>query len=339
MLSQPFEVRQNFKTHRTFTTISPVNNSRSLSGFRPGYLVAICAFLFFTNEMRKDYLEKIDVKKISPLIGEDLLKTILERLVKRNDHKQIQELLHRIKNEEGFSHIKLDSYILNLLIYSKDYIGIRIIAPLLSEECLNQGHLYFKPVKRGNLELVKAMFEGGIILDSLNGFVGILLYSIYYKQNEITKFLVTEAGIDINKPYMFSLALATGENKDLTPECATHDCFTAAYYAVASNQPELLLDLISLGANCNTTNRIPRGCGIYRLTVASRDVDYDSPLICAVKLQREECLDILLSLPNIDLNVRGSLNRTPLIVATLSEQFNIARKLISKGADVNLPEC
>lgn len=275
-------------------------------------------------------------------IDDSEMKRLIRNMVWCGDCEAIIKLIILLRDNKNFPQIK-DCYkwelvIRDVLIYNEDPKMIRAIFPYFCEQTLSYSQEYYKPIKNGNLELVKAMHDGGMLLSKDNDFSNkdndVFLYSIYQKQLEIAAYLIEHGGYDINIPYPFTLRYAEerAEDKFKKGQHGSSDCITPAYLAVAMNDPALLKTLIAGGANCSLPNK---KLNHHALSYWNIDNVKDNPLIYSIKNDRRECFGLLLELNDIDLNFQGALGRTALLVATWAKKFEMALRLVERGVDVN----
>jgi ankyrin repeat protein len=273
----------------------------------------------------------------------------IKELVKHRDKEALKDLIRLLRHENIFPNmIKVGTIggfsitswpwevnIRDELIEKRDLELIKEIFPLFNNKTRLHTHVFYDPIKKGDLELVQALVEGGMQplgspLHSKNNHSSgdVLLYSIFLKELEITRYLLKSANYDINTAYSFSIQCA--ERKVQFGFYGVRDCITPAYLAVLMNDPKLLETLIGLGADCNEPNiRFE-----FSDTCHKADHPVDNPLTCSIKKGYYECFYVLLE-KNINLNCRGANGETPLLIAMKNGKFLMGQALIAKGADVN----
>lgn len=276
-------------------------------------------------------------------IDNEEIRDLIEEMVQHGDKEAIVELIGLLDDENNFPNIDnwhlWETDIQNALIAKRDLQLIRDIFPVFKKQTLSYTNKFYGPIASGDLELVQAMHEGGMLLSKdkeknlYNSDTHVFLFSLAYEQYDIAKYFIQHAGYDINKPYPFSMYCVEHGNCHQLYRSAT-DSITAAYMAVAANAPEVLKEIIAMGANCNSANSRPENADKYRMS----DDDADTPLIKAIKSGREECFRILVDAPNIDLNVKGTLGRSPLIVSVWAKQFDMVQTLLDRGADPDIED-
>ena len=66
-----------------------------------------------------------------------------------------------------------------------------------------------------------------------------------------------------------------------------------------------------------------------------RDAKGQTALTLAIHHQSAKALPILLQAPKIDINATNAAGESPLMLAIITEQYDLARSLIKRGADIN----
>ncbi|XP_032670815.1 nuclear factor NF-kappa-B p100 subunit isoform X2 [Odontomachus brunneus] len=118
--------------------------------------------------------------------------------------------------------------------------------------------------------------------------------------------------------YIFILMSTLPDHKDLV-NIPNSSGKTALHYAVTQNQPDITKVLLLLGADPN----LPDQCR-------------QTPLHSAVKFQEtRECVDILLSAKDINLEVYTDLGWTALHLAAEAGSYYAVQSLVKAGANVN----
>jgi ankyrin repeat protein len=90
--------------------------------------------------------------------------------------------------------------------------------------------------------------------------------------------------------------------------------------ALTFDKPEVIEKLLARGFDPNTPNEN----GVPGLLVALQS---ESP----------KCAMVLAKHPNTQVNVRNALDETPLMLAAINNQIDLAKILIERGADINRP--
>lgn len=105
-----------------------------------------------------------------------------------------------------------------------------------------------------------------------------------------------------------------------TFSCASAGSYEDFFTAIKRNNPSTVQNLLSRGFDPNTLN--PQG--IHGLLLAIQE---PSPKV----------VDVLLRWPKTNVEFRTVKDESPLMLASLRGQLDLARKLIERGADVNKP--
>lgn len=95
----------------------------------------------------------------------------------------------------------------------------------------------------------------------------------------------------------------------------SYDDFIAA---VTFDQPDTIIKLLARGFDPNTPNE--KG---------------DAGILVALQSEAPKAAMVLAKHPNTNLNAQNRLRETPLMLAAINNQVDLAKVLISKGADVN----
>ena len=95
----------------------------------------------------------------------------------------------------------------------------------------------------------------------------------------------------------------------------SYDDFIAA---VTFDQPDTIIRLLARGFDPNTPNE--KG---------------DAGILVALQSEAPKAAMVLAKHPNTNLNAQNRLGETPLMLAAINNQVDLAKVLISKGADVN----
>lgn len=327
--SNPLIVILNENSNRTYNKM-PRNLKPHLPLFIVGLtILGISANYFFSNN-------DINNKEID----DAGMRRLINNLARRGDKEKIKALIANLQDVTFYPNIdnghlwEID--IRDSLIYHYKLQLIKEIFPLFREQTLSSFSdiIYYKPIEGGDLNLVKALVEGG-----LKAFVSekeryskgdVLLYSIFLKQREIMEYLLKNAKYDVNKAYPFSIRYVNKTER--FGEYVAEDSITPSYLAVLMNEPDLLRQLKELGADFNQPNTIPKSVDKDRIA----DHYFDNPLIGSIIKGYEECFSTIVESEGINLNFRGHDFKTPLMVAVLEKKFTMAQTLIAKGADVNI---
>lgn len=265
------------------------------------------------------------------------MKKIIFELVNQKEKEGIKKLINLLRDpEKNFP--KIESWylweieILDALIESEDLEMIREIFPLFRQQTLSYNNRFYKIIREDKFDLLKAMIDGGMnpLNEYLTDYTDMFLYSLYLHRFQIFHYFLELKKIDINKAYPVSIHYI--ERGNWVPNGHHQDCITPAYFAVLMNDPELLKQLIDLGANINLPNERPTNAGNR-----SSEHDSESPVFLSIHKGFEDCFKILIDTKNFDLNFRGKLLKTPLMAATFDKKSTMAQALIAKGADVNIP--
>jgi ankyrin repeat protein len=73
----------------------------------------------------------------------------------------------------------------------------------------------------------------------------------------------------------------------------------------------------------------------FAITSIREEYDCVTPLIGSIEKGSTECFNILIETPGIDLDGRGFLLKTPLLVAIKAKRYEMAFKLLEKNVDIN----
>jgi ankyrin repeat protein len=276
------------------------------------------------------------------------MKNLINEMVEHSDKEAILELIHLLRDKNHFPNINNKHFweydISKALIQKRDLNLIREIFPRFVEVTLSFSNWYYEPIEKGDLELVKALHDGGMLLSReynqkkprIYPIGDHLLCAIALGKKEIVNYFVEELGYDLNKSYPFetknAFQMLANKNNFINWQLGS-DCITPAYLAVVLNDPNLLKELIARGANCSLSNERPGKATKYRMS----ETDIDTPLLYTIKNGYEECFNILLE-AKVDINCRGNNGRTALMTAVSVRKLTMANTLIEKGADINLTD-
>ena len=285
---------------------------------------------YFFSTMKNSQI-KINIRRDVDDIG---LRQMIIEIVNHGDERDIKELIKLLRNPKiNFPNIDQQYYIWELVILEElieleNVEMIRKIFPLFRPQTLSYVKYFYEPLRKGKLDLIKAMIDGGMDLFGDPNYSDVFLYSLYLGKLDIARYLLETKKYDLNKAYSFSIEDI--ENRKQFSGGNAYNRITPAYLAVAMNNPKTLEFLIELGADCNLPNEE---------SVLHHDSqhDADNPLICSVRKGYEDCFKVLINIKNINLNFCDALGKTPLLVALFEKKSSMAQALIAKGADVNIP--
>jgi ankyrin repeat protein len=256
------------------------------------------------------------------------MQELVANLISRKNKKALIQLLNAFQDNVQFPQFKDNFWeviIRDELVKARDLPLIKELFPRFrnEKEIFEDSALFNRPIETGDLDLVKTLIRARMkpFHAQKRGY-DILHLSIFRKQHAITRYLLAVSGYDINVSQRFTLFPIRHE-----------DYVTLVYLAVATNDPECLQMLIRMGADVNRSNRSPQ-----RVSSFLPMTDPDTPLICAASRGYEECFFILLQQKIIDLDFRGHYGQTALLQACINKQTAIAKALIAKKADVNIPD-
>ena len=97
------------------------------------------------------------------------------------------------------------------------------------------------------------------------------------------------------------------------------------------------LNMIHMSAKGNQTNSLIYFKEKYNLNIEEKDINNSTPLHLACEKGNEEIIIFLLSL-GCNINCQDKFGRTPLFICILFNQIKIIKKLIQRGADVNIKD-
>jgi len=166
-------------------------------------------------------------------------------------------------------------------------------------------------------EIIKLLLEAGVSADSANLEGQTALLSVARTGNVAAAKLLLDRGAKVDAKEKWG-----GQ--------------TALMWASARRHPEMMQLLISRGANVNAagTNRDYQ----RHVTAEGRPKSLDSggftPLLYAARENCKACVDVLLK-NKADINLPDPDGVSPLIVAIMNANWDIAKQLIEAGADVN----
>jgi ankyrin repeat protein len=111
---------------------------------------------------------------------------------------------------------------------------------------------------------------------------------------------------------------------------------TPLMWAAARRQPEMMELLISKGANINARGAIRdyQRVATAESRAATRDRGGLTPLMYAARGNCGECVELLLK-HKVDVNLADPSDVVPLSIAMMNSNWDIARRLVEAGADVN----
>jgi ankyrin repeat protein len=205
-------------------------------------------------------------------------------------------------------------------------------------------------VYNGNVAEVKRLLKAGADVSLVNNY-GVTAMSLAAEvANTDILALLLEAGANVDSPTTdgetaLQLVARTGNVKAadlLLSKGATVDARekwggqTALMWASARRHPEMMQLLISKGADVNARS-IDRDYQRH-VTAEGRPKSLDSggftPLLYATRENCMACVDVLLK-SKADIDLPDPDGVSPLIVAILNANWDIAQQLITAGADVN----
>jgi ankyrin repeat protein len=111
---------------------------------------------------------------------------------------------------------------------------------------------------------------------------------------------------------------------------------TPLMWAVARRHPEMVRFLADKGANVNTRGAIRDYQRVATAESRAKSLDRGgfTPLLYAARENCRECVEILLA-HKADVNLGDPTNVVPLSIAMLNANWDIAKRLVEAGADVN----
>jgi ankyrin repeat protein len=111
---------------------------------------------------------------------------------------------------------------------------------------------------------------------------------------------------------------------------------TPLMWAVARRHPEMVEFLLSQGAAVNARSAVRDYQRVATAESRAKSLDRGglTPLLYAARENCRECVDILLK-HGADVNLPDPTNVVPMVIAMVNGNFDIAKRLIEAGADVN----
>ncbi len=329
------------------------NSNNSLMITSAIVLAGIALFLISKEKFAEtNTCEESEIEEPTPLKEFEIsssftikeFKLHIEQLVKAEKKDEILELIKLINKKDIFKtipeeNIFIEQYpnlceieISTCIIENRKIDLIRDIFPHLREFVLSGSRVYYDPIKNGDIELVKALKDGGIkiysdsVVEKPDDF---LLHSILYNQQEMADYIFNNFGYDdINASLPFRLYLREAMMDQ-------HKCggyITPAYLAASLNDVKMLQWLIKNGADCNTPNYEP---------IKPTKFDFYhgiTPLNAAIASSSYDCYNVIIKQKNIDLDAKNVCGKTALMISLGEKKYEIAKSLIYMGANVNIAD-
>jgi hypothetical protein len=192
-----------------------------------GVLVVALGCLFFKDakDEQKELILKASYRdgdniKLPDTLSPREWKPLIDEMVQLGDIEALKELIDRFQDgkystryDEEF---RYEEDLMKSIIKKRDLKLVREVFPLIARINANQptrSAMYYKPIKNGDLELVKAMVDGKIPLsrDVRMGYIyslhhgDHLLFAMALGQYNIVEYLLKDCGYDITKSYPFLL--------------------------------------------------------------------------------------------------------------------------------------
>lgn len=206
-------------------------------------------------------------------------------------------------------------------------------------------------VYQGDVERVNALIKAGADVGAANNYGATAMQLAAEVANTEILQLLLKAGADVDSPNAegqtaLMLVARTGNidaAKLLIKQGANIDARehwgeqTALMWASARRHADMVKLLLSKGADVNARS-IPRNYQRH-LTAESRQKNLDSggftPLLYAARENCLECVKVLIKQKKIDLDKPDPDDVSPLLLAIMNHNWDIAKLLIEAGADVN----
>ena len=128
-----------------------------------------------------------------------------------------------------------------------------------------------------------------------------LTAAVWSKRDDIVSLLLSQPGIEV--------------------DATDYMDFTALHHACSLGYREKVRKLLASGANVNCRNDLG-----------------DTPLNFAVQNGHKEVVSLLMGVPGLDIEIKGFQNKVPLHYACYNGKVDIARMLLTCGANVNSRE-
>lgn len=260
---------------------------------------------------------------------------LIERMHQLADHGEADQILYLLgKLKIGYypqcrdSFQELERKIADALIVSKYSFLINKVFPHFSDALRSDVSLFYKPINFGEKIVVENLIEAGVSLISKNCSTDPLLFALFMEEYDIA-FLFLKNGCDINSTYSCSVSDMLADSA--TTKNNANDRITPAFLAVLLDAPGTLKWLINHGANPNVFNERSTNRGNHQVT----SDEFGNPLLKAIQSGSAGCLSQLLKTKEIDVNVKGLYNRTPLMEVVLEVRLDWVERLLAKGAEVN----
>lgn len=290
--------------------------------------------------------------QINKIENEQILINNFKEIAAKNDQEALD---YAIKNQiwnisdESAEDLVLDHAKQNKFNIFKMLIecGINLKSHKFSlQKCLR------KFIKNLNFEAVRYCCK---LYNVNNEYFNPLIYAIEHNRREITKFLLTIPGIDVNAHYYTITALMfasqNGQHeivKDLCnfPEIDFNaiDCnkWTALVYAAKNGRLNIVRHLLSIPAienakkYCNKALVYAADNGYLEIVkllaaIPGIDINYSemTPLMSAARSGNLDIVQFLMSIPNIMINKIGCFGNTALCFAALFGQLEVVKYLLN----------
>ena len=203
---------------RPIHTAQRSSMSRTVTALFIG-VIGFAGFSLYVSNEKGSNIRLSNQVNVSQYATSETLKILIKQLVSRGDKEAIQELIRLLDETDAFSNIRSltqrDSCVealFDALIQERNLSLIREIFPLFGICRLRRSEKYSEPIRNGDLELVQAMREGGLLFskESHSSSTDMFLYAIYLKQYPIAAYLVESAGYVVHERYPFSVKKEEG---------------------------------------------------------------------------------------------------------------------------------
>lgn len=308
------------------------------SGRNNWILGAVLAVILviMSKSKQAEALEEAKAPSIKSRFSSDLndeqMHHLICQLIAEGDQEDILKLIQLLSVKKNFPNIKHYNWevvICKELIRQEKIELIVEIFPYFQNQTLSNVEFFYLPIGKDNVQLVRAMVEGGMkVKQKENRPIEIdpFLYALNRGSFNVAEYFLTLPELyDINRPYPCSGSWRLDN--------CLYALITPAYYAVLNNDVKLLKWLLAHGADGVSPNQRPK------LRKKDTVIDSDAPLTRAIRNEFQECFTAIINSPHCDINTQmGSSQSTPLLNALYYKRFDMAGQLMAAGADVNLPD-
>lgn len=295
--------------------------------------------------------EDASSRQVNKIENEQILINNFKEIAAKNDQEALD---YAIKNQIwNISDESAEDLVLDHAKQNKFNIFKMLI------ECginLKSHKFYFKKclrkfIKNLNFEAVRYCHK---LYNVNNEYFNPLIYAIEHNRREITKFLLTIPGIDVNAHYYTITALMfasqNGQHEIVKDLCNFSeidfnaiDCnkWTALVYAAKNGRLNIVRHLLSIPAienakeYCNKALVYAADNGYLEIVkllaaIPGIDINYSemTPLMCAARSGNLDIVQFLMSFPNIMINKIGCFGNTALCFAALFGQLEVVKYLL-----------